>query len=279
LYALEGWACRRANLVNVLTPAFRADLIHRGLAPEDRIVVIPNGADLDMFQPGPRDNWVRQQLGWGGRHVVLYAGAHGRANALQQLLDCAEHLRARPEVLIACVGDGPERPVLEEEARQRGLSNIRFYGPQPKERMADVINASDIGCAVLQKNPTFRTVYPNKVFDYMACAKPVVVGIDGAARRLVCDEARAGVFAEPEDGKALADAISRLADDLTAAAEMGQRGRQWVEANASREALARRYLEILEQVVAGRNFGSATAYGGMYTCGCKVPGDKTVESA
>jgi glycosyltransferase involved in cell wall biosynthesis len=245
LYAVERWAYAAADRVNVLTPAFREDLLRRGVATDDKIIVIPNGADLDLFSPGPRDNEVRRELGWGDRFVVMYAGAHGRANAIGQLVDAAERLRDRKDILIATVGDGPERARHEEAARQRGLDNIQFCGPQPKSRMAQVVNACDVGAAVLQDNPTFRTVYPNKVFDYMACARPTLLAIDGAARRLVCEEARAGVFARPEDGGALADAIRALAGDPEACAEMGRRGRAWVVANSSREALAGRYLDAM----------------------------------
>ncbi len=250
LYRVERWACRSAATVAVLTPAFRDDLVARGLAPTDRIAFMPNAADLDRFRPAPREGAMRRELGWGDRFVVLYAGAHGRANALGQLLDAAERLRDRPDVLIATVGDGPERAGLEAEARRRGLGNIVFHGPQPKERMPEVIPACDVGAAVLQDNPTFRTVYPNKVFDYMACARPILLAIDGVARELVCAQAQAGLFASPEDGTALAGAIRALADDPAGCAAMGARGRRWVEANATREAVAARYLELLERLVA-----------------------------
>ncbi len=249
LYAIERWAYRSADRVNVLTPAFREDLLRRGVCPEAKIVVVPNGADLDLFQPGPRENAVRRELGWGDRFVVMYAGAHGRANAVGQLVEAARLLRDRPDILIATVGDGPERARHEQAARASGLDNIMFCGAQPKARMKDVVNACDVGAAVLQDNPTFRTVYPNKVFDYMACARPTLLAIDGAARRMVCDEAGAGVFAAPEDPGAIAGAIRALADDPEGRAAMGRRGRAWVVANASRESLARRYLEVMRDAL------------------------------
>jgi glycosyltransferase involved in cell wall biosynthesis len=250
LFALERWACRKADRVNVLTPAFRDDIVRRGLATPDKVVFVPNGADARVFQPARRDNAVRRAYGWGDRFVVMYAGAHGRANAVGQLLEAASLLGDRPEVLIACVGDGPERSALQEEARGRGLTNIMFCGPQPKDRMPEFVNACDVGAAVLQNNPTFRTVYPNKVFDYMACERPTLLAIDGVARTLVCEEARAGVFAEPENGPALAAAIRQLADDPSGRDEMGRRGREWLLANATRESLARRYLEVMAEVTA-----------------------------
>ncbi|MFN2453702.1 MAG: glycosyltransferase family 4 protein [Pyrinomonadaceae bacterium] len=250
LYGLERWACRSADCVNVLTPAFKDDIVRRGLAGHEKVAFIPNGADVELFSPGRRDNNVRREFGWGERFVVLYAGAHGRANAVKQLLEAAERLKHRTDVLIATVGDGPERANLEKEARQRKLDNVMFCGAQAKDRMPEFINACDVGAAVLQNNPTFKTVYPNKVFDYMACARPTLLAIDGVARKLVCDEARAGVFAEPENAGALACAIERLADDPQKCVEMGQRGRAWVLAHATRESLAARYIELMEELVA-----------------------------
>jgi glycosyltransferase involved in cell wall biosynthesis len=252
LYWLERRACSSASLVVALTPAIAEDIIRRRLAPRERVRCIPNGADLRLFAPGERDNAFRRENGWGHRTVALYSGAHGRANDLGQLLDAAEELRDRQDILIAFVGDGQQRRALEADARRRSLLNVMFCGPQPKERMAECVNAADIGLAVLQRNPTFRTVYPNKIFDYMACARPIVLAIDGAARDLVCEQSRAGVFAEPGDGRAIASAIRRLADDPTLRERLGANGRRWVEQNESREPLALKYLEALKELATAK---------------------------
>jgi len=193
----------------------------------------------------------------------MYAGAHGRANALGQLIETAQLLRERGDILIACVGDGPERRALEKTVRGRGLVNIEFHGAVPKERMPEVVNGCDLGAAVLQDNPTFRTVYPNKVFDYMACERPVLLAIDGVARELVCDRARAGVFVQPEDPRAIADAIVELAELPVERAEMGRRGRRWVLDNANRNTLAEHYLGILSEVVAESKAPHAGYRGGL----------------
>jgi glycosyltransferase involved in cell wall biosynthesis len=233
----------------VLTPAFEQNLLERGLAEPTKIVFVPNGADLDRFRPATKQNWVREKFGWNGYFVVMYSGAHGRANAIGQLVETAELLRDVPDIRLACVGDGPERAKLELDADRRGLTNIQFCGPQSKENMPDFVAACDVGAAVLQNNPTFRTVYPNKVFDYMATARPTLLAIDGVARKLVCDDAQAGVFAAPEHPQALAASIRWLHEHREECAAMGERGRRWVEAHAGREALAQRYLKILEALV------------------------------
>lgn len=248
LYWLERRACRSANRINVLTPAFRTSLVERKLATGDKIVFVPNGADVEHFKPASRDNDARRRFNWGDRTVFMYAGAHGRANAVGQLIDAAELLRDRPDILIASVGYGPDREALEQTARDRKLDNIMFIGPQPKEAMPEIVAACDVGVAVLQRNPTFHTVYPNKVFDYMACARPTLLAIDGVARQLVCDDAKAGVFAEPEDAAAIAAQIRLLADDAGLRRRLGENGRQWVLANATRESLAARYLSVLESI-------------------------------
>jgi glycosyltransferase involved in cell wall biosynthesis len=252
LYWLERRACASASLVVALTPAIAEDIIRRRLAPRERVLCIPNGADLRLFRPGERDNAFRQEFGWGDRVVAMYSGAHGRANDLGQLLDAADELRDRHDLLIAFVGDGQQRSALQAEAQRRQLRNVVFCGPQPKERMADCVNAADIGLAVLQRNPTFRTVYPNKIFDYMACARPIVIAIDGVARDLVAEQSHAGVFAEPGDGRAIASAIRQLADNPELRQQLGANGRRWVEQNESRDALAVRYLEMLEGLVRSR---------------------------
>jgi glycosyltransferase involved in cell wall biosynthesis len=249
LYSLERFACRNADAVNVLTPAFADDLKERRLVDEDRLLFVPNGADVDAFKPAPRDNDARREFCWGDRFVALYAGAHGRANALHQLLDAAEHLRPRTDVIIATVGDGPELVRLRADAKARNLTNLHFIGAVAKGRMPAVIAAADAGLAVLQNNPTFRTVYPNKLFDYMACERPTILAIDGVARRLACDEANAAVFVEPESGRAIADAIVHLADSPDRARTLGRNGRAWVVANAARTALAARYLKALASLI------------------------------
>lgn len=247
-YRLERMAYRRAKRINVLTPAFRDVLVSKkGIAPE-KISVIPNGADPDIVRPGPRDNEVRRSLGLEGKFVICYVGAHGRANRLGQLLDAAEIFRREAaDARILFVGDGMEKPGLIRQAKERGLENVIFVDSIPKERIADYINAADVCTAVLMRNDTFKTVYPNKVFDYMSCERPVVIGIDGVARQLV-EEAGGGLFAEPENPRMFVDQVLRLKSSPELCRQMGQSGRRYVLEHFDRAKLARRYLELLSSI-------------------------------
>ena len=250
LYRLEAKAYRRAAWINVLTPAFAETLAEKKGVPREKISMIPNGADLDIMQPGPKDNEVRKQLGLEGKFVVSYFGAHGRANRLGQLLDVAEKLKGpHPEVRILLVGDGMEKPMLVEEARGRGLDNLVFVEVVAKEKVCDYINASDVCTAVLMKNDTFKTVYPNKVFDYMSCKRPILVAIDGVARKLV-EDAEAGLFCEPENPEAFVAALLTLKNDPERMICMGESGYRHVVEHYSRKGMAKAYLKVLEGVVA-----------------------------
>ncbi len=249
LFRLERKAYRRADWINVLTPAFEAALIEKKGVDPARISMIPNGADLDIMRPGERDNQVRRDLGLNGKFVVSYFGAHGRANRVGQLLDVAEKLQStHPDVRIMLVGQGMEKPQLVADARHRGLDNVIFVDAVPKEQVCHYINASDVCTAVLMRNDTFKTVYPNKVFDYMSCKRPIIIAIDGVARKLV-EDAGAGYFAEPENPDAFVDALLRMKDDPEGMRRMGESGYAYAAGNYSREAMARKYLEILERLV------------------------------
>ena len=248
LYGLE-WRCyAAARKLNVLTEAFRENIVARGLVEPSRISFVPNGVDTRQHRPELRSERLREELGWAGRFVVLYSGAHGLANRVVQLVDAAELLRDRPEILIATVGAGMDLGPLRGRVRERGLTNIVLHGPRPRDEMPAITASADACVAVLQRNDTFRTVYPNKVFDYMASGRPIVLGIDGAARELV-ERAGAGLYTEPEDPRALADALIRLHRDPALAAEMGRRGREFVVQDFDLRQLALRYLAELESVV------------------------------
>ena len=248
-YRLEELAYRRSNWINVLTPAFEEALAARKRVPRKKISMIPNGADLDIMIPGPRDNEISRRLGLGDKFVVSYFGAHGRANRVGQLLDVAQRLKTRaPDVRIMLVGDGMEKPALVEDAKRRGLDNVIFIDSVPKAKVCDYINASDVCTAVLMKNDTFKTVYPNKVFDYMVCKRPIIIAIDGVARKLVAD-AGAGLYAEPENPEAFIDALLKLKNDPALRREMGQSGRRHAGEFYSRDGMARKYLAVLENLV------------------------------
>jgi len=248
-YLVEKLSYRFANKINVLTPAFKQVLITKKGIAEDKICFIPNGADLDIFEPGPRDNWVREEYNLQDKFVVTYMGAHGVANHLDSLLDVAKEFSEEENVVIVLIGDGMKKAELKKRSEIEGIKNILFVESQPKHKIPDFCNASDICTAVLKKVETFKTVYPNKVFDYMSCAKPILLGIDGVARELV-EQSGAGYYVDPEDAKGFADKIRELQRNKRLMADLGENGYKFVREHFSREALASKYISELERVVA-----------------------------
>jgi glycosyltransferase involved in cell wall biosynthesis len=243
-YWLERLSYRSASWINVLTPAFRDALIHRKSVRPDRVSVITNAADLDTFRPAPKDNWVREKFGLRNKFIVMYVGAHGVANHLVQILEAARLLDEWTQIHFMLVGDGMQKAMLRRRAEEWGLSNVTLVDAVPKREIVDYVAAADLCTAVLRNLDVFKTVYPNKVFDYMSAARPILLGIDGVARELV-EEANAGVFVPPEDPVAFAQAVRQLAADPRRCEQMGRAGLEFVTSRYAREHLADRFLDIL----------------------------------
>lgn len=244
---LEKWIYRKANLINVLTPAYKKYLISKKSVPKEKIIYIPNAADLDLIKPGSRNNWVRKKYNWNDKFVILYVGAHGVANDLWQIINVARLLKDNSEILFVLIGDGMEKPKLKLTAQKEHLTNIQFLDPVSKEKISDFINASDICTAVLK--PVFTTTYPNKVFDYMACAKPIILPINGACRELVINEANAGFFVRPRDADDFREKILYLYNHPEARKKLGQNGYNFVKKNFDRKKLADKYLKVILDLI------------------------------
>jgi glycosyltransferase involved in cell wall biosynthesis len=239
----------RARRVVINSPGFRPFLSGYGV-PDDKIRIIPNGVDVDQFDPAARGDAYRRAWEAEGRFVVLYAGALGPANGLEVVLEAAATVRETP-ALFVLVGDGKARAGLAASAAARGLDNVRFVAAQPKRAMRDVLGAADVCLATLRDIPLFRTTYPNKVFDYMAAGRPVVLGIDGVIRDVV-ERARAGIFVAPGDAGALAAAVRRLMESPDEARAMGTRGRAAVCAGFDRRTQAADFERLLRELAPRR---------------------------
>jgi glycosyltransferase involved in cell wall biosynthesis len=246
------WLERRlyngAERVVVLSEGSRAELERRGI-PEEKLVLIPNAADLDVFRPDVVDEGFRAQHGLEGRFVALYAGAMGRANGLDQLVDAADALRrwGDTRVMIAAVGDGGERPRLEERARELGLENLLFLPAVPKEQLAGIVGAAEVTLTIFAPHPILETNSPNKFFDSLAAGKPAVVNLGGWLRELV-EKHEAGIWVPGGNAEALAGALSALAANPERVAQMGRNARALAEREFGREEMADRLARTLEEV-------------------------------
>jgi glycosyltransferase involved in cell wall biosynthesis len=246
---LERFLYHHANCVMVNSPGYVAHVTEGGAR---RVELVPNGADPAMFDPADAGIIFRSTNHLEDKYVVLYAGAHGMSNDLGVVLDAAKILQdttITSGVTIVFLGDGKEKPALQKQAAEMHLSNVLFLPPLPKVDMAAALAGADACLAILKPIVEYKTTYPNKVFDYMAAGRPVILVIDGVIRAVV-EAAGCGIFAQPGDPSALEQAVQALASDRAHSRQMGLAGRKYLEDHFSRSALAEKLVGILEEMVA-----------------------------
>jgi len=244
---LERFLYRHADRVMVNSPGFREHVKVRGAK---RVELIPNGADPSMFDPADEGMAFRQSHHLAGKFVALYAGAHGMSNDLDVVLEAAKMLQEviiTSDIQIVLLGDGKEKPRLQAQAAEMRLSNVTFVPSMPKSEMSVALAGADACIAILKPLEEYKTTYPNKVFDYMAAGRPVVLAIDGVIREVI-ESAGCGIFAEPGNPSALAEAIRKLASDKENANQMGLQGRAYLEEHFNRAAIGEKLLGLLEEV-------------------------------
>ncbi len=242
---LEVFLYRRADRVMVNSPGFFPHMEARGVR---RLEFVPNGADPAMFTPEADGADFRRRYHLPAEaFLVVYAGAHGLSNDLDVVLAAADRLRQEPGIHFALVGDGKEKPRLMARAQELELPNLTFVPSLPKAEVAEALAAADACLAILKPLEAYKTTYPNKVFDYMAAGRPLLLAIDGVSRQVV-EAAGCGIFVPPGDPQALAEAARQLAADPPAARDMGRRGRAYLEEHFHRGKLAQQLAEILEDM-------------------------------
>jgi glycosyltransferase involved in cell wall biosynthesis len=251
LSAVANFLYRHADHIVVVTPAFKDHLIQHRNVPAEKISVVENGVETDLFSPGSAaaNRALRQELGAESKFVVCYVGTMGMAHGLETLLDAAAQLQGQnASVLFLLIGEGAEKQRIQALAQSRGLANVRFFDQQPREKIPAFISASDACLVLLKKTEVFKTVIPTKMLEFMSCSRPVVLGVDGQARKIV-EEAQAGIVIEPENSIALGEAIQRLAADRDLCQQLGTQGREYIVQHLSRRQTAEEYIQVLIQVL------------------------------
>ncbi len=247
---LERAVYRSATEIVALSPGMRDGVIAAGVDPE-RVVLIPNASDLDLFSPDLDPGDLRERLGLGASaFVCAYFGTMGEANDLTQVVEAAALLAEHKDVAFVLQGDGKRRAALEAEVRQRGLDNVVFAPAGDKRAAAQLAAASDACMTIFKDVPILATNSPNKLFDTFAAGRPAIVNTDGWQRALV-EEHEAGVYARPGDAADLADKVLALRDDPERARRYGTNARALAEREFDRDLLAERLRDVLERAAGG----------------------------
>ncbi|MCU1309741.1 MAG: glycosyltransferase WbuB [Candidatus Angelobacter sp.] len=237
---------RQAAAVLAMTRGIQRRIVADGI-DKSKVVSFRNSVDCEFFSPSLNVSRIREEIGVDdSEFIALYAGTFGLAQNLSTVLKAAALAQAEPgcRVRFVLAGTGPESDALQQIAREWRLSNVTFLSPLPKARIPELINSADCILVPLRDLQIFRGALPTKMFEAMACAKPVVLSIEGEAADLLC-EAKAGLCVAPEDPTAILDAITTLIRDPNRAQELGCSGRRYVMQNFSRASRARQLDEII----------------------------------
>ncbi len=237
---LAGAACRRAARVVALTEGMAATALARGAEPA-RVTVVPPGADTALFGPHVAP-WRPEGLP-PGEVLAVYAGAHGVANGLEQLLDAAALLHG-VGITLLLVGEGARKPALVARARAEALP-VRFLDPLPKPQLARLLAGAEIALLCLAPVPGFAEwSAPNKLVEALAAGRPVIANVSGRAARLLREGA--GLAAPPGDAAALAAALRALAADPARRAAMGRAARRLAEERFDARRVAAAFVALAE---------------------------------
>jgi glycosyltransferase involved in cell wall biosynthesis len=257
LGSVAGFLYRRSEHIVVVTPAFQEYLIQNWRVPPEKISIVENGVESDLFSPKANNADLTRELGAEGKFVVSYIGTMGMAHGLETLVRAATELqRTAPHVLFLMVGEGSDKERVINLARSQGLSNMCFVGQQPREKIPEFISISDACLVLLKKSELFKTVIPTKMLEFMSCARPVILGVDGQARKIM-DKAGAGVYVEPENAAALVQVITQLAANPVLRETLGRNGRRHIIEHFSRQQKAKAYIGVLEGIVGTEEAGIA----------------------
>lgn len=244
---LERFAYRKAEHIVAVTDAFKTYMTDIGV-PADKVSVIKNGVDTQLFRRDVDAGDLRRELGLDGKHVAAYFGTHGMAHHLETVLEAAALTRDQKDLVWLLAGDGAERDRLVRMRAAQALDNVVMLGQQDKARMPALWSLADVSLVVLRRSSLFLSVIPSKIFEAMGTATPIVLGVDGEARGIV-EAAGAGEFVVPEDAAALAATVTGLMQDPARRATMGASGYTYVREHFDREGLAARFLALLQSLV------------------------------
>ncbi len=254
---LERKLYRRSDLVVINSPGYLEHVKQRGAR---WVELVPNGVDTAMFAAESSEHPLRTALGLEKAFILLYAGAHGMSNDLETVLSAAQILLDQAQIHIVLLGGGKEKPNLRRQANELGLTNVHFVPPVGKQSVAAWMVDADACLGILRAVPAYKTTYPNKVFDYMAAGKPVILAIDGVIREVI-ESSGGGIYVKPGDAQAIAQAVLTLAHDPDTTASMGRAGRAYVRDHFERKQQASTMLALMLDLQARAEHGKTGSRG------------------
>ena len=241
LEKIELFLYKDADLIIPVTESFKENLIDRGIS-EDKIFVIPNGANLELFKERKKDKALLKKLGLENKFIVGYIGTHGMAHGLDFILKSIKKLEDS-SIHFLFIGEGAEKENLLRLYKKLKLSNVTFLDPVPKGDVPKYLSVIDVSLVPLRKSNTFKTVIPSKIFESAAMGKPILLGVDGEARKII-EKYNAGLFFEPENKDEFIKKLSLLKNNKDLYNKLKD-GCKTLANDFKRERLAEKMLKII----------------------------------
>lgn len=248
---IESFLMRHSFCVSTVTTSFANHFATARTIPKERISLLPNGADTNRLRPGKPDREFARKLGVDGKAVFTYCGTQAHYHGLEFILDAAQVLQDRKDVVILMVGNGPVRPELERRVRFQGLSNVLF-AEVPFSEVARLMSFTRAALATVANMPVATKMRLSKVVPPLACGVPVIYAGDGEFTEILTEH-RCGLTVTRSSPLNLSTAIAKLADDPDLALNMGMRGREYVEQNLSWTDIVDRWLDDLRCIKSGKD--------------------------
>ncbi|WMN12466.1 glycosyltransferase family 4 protein [Marivirga salinae] len=236
---------KNANLIVAVTDAFKKNLIQRGIDAK-KITVITNGCNLELFNPQVDASDLRSKLNLHDKIVVSYIGTHGLAHDLELYVSNLNKIENN-NIEFLFIGDGANKKLLVQRAKELNLDNVQFLDPVPKSEIVKYWALADFALIPLKQDDTFKTVIPSKIFEAAAMRKPILLGVDGQAREIM-EEYDAGLFFEPGNFDDFNVKLNRLIEEPELKDKIKNNCSKLAEAY-NRQTLAKTMLDHLKALV------------------------------
>lgn len=240
---LEEFCYRRAHAVTGQTRGIVDNIVSRGI-DKNKVHLITNGVNTEFFKKENRDEEFRKELGIENKFAVCYAGIHGIAQGLQNVIEAAEILKNYDKIKFLFFGEGPEKNDLINMVKEKALTNVEFFPVQSKSKMPRIIASMDATVIPLKKLDLFKGALPSKMFEALSSELPIVLAVEGEAEKLIND-AKAGITVESENSEEIAEAVLKLYNNSELRKSLGENGRKYAIENYSRESITRKLEKIL----------------------------------
>jgi glycosyltransferase involved in cell wall biosynthesis len=238
-----------AKHIVALSPGMKEGIVRAGV-PADKVTVIPNASDLDLFNSDIDGSVERRRLGLGDKFAAIYFGAMGLANGLDYVIEAARILtkRGNDKIIFVLHGSGGKRAELEKMTSEYELTNVIFSNLVPdKEQVARIVAGCDV-CMTIYRATKEHTWSPNKMFDSLAAGKPVLINVPGWLGETI-ENNNCGRYIDANNPQMLAEVLVELAANPELCKQMGKNARELAEREFARIKLADRLENVLIEAV------------------------------